>query len=180
MAKKMHKKKHLNERLKTLLWFLIKFNLLAIPLYIILFLNLSYEPLQSFFASITYGTLKLFNYNVAVDSYRISVLMGDQLVQIDISWDSTGWKSLYALFALVIATPISTYNKKLRFLLIGLPAIFVLNFIRILTTILISLNFGFQYFDIVHTILWREGLILAVVGIWYYWLWKEKVKINKK
>jgi hypothetical protein len=42
---------------------------------------------------------------------------------------------------------------------------------------LIALKFGWQYLDVVHNFLWREGLILAVVLIWYIWLRKEKYNI---
>ena len=57
--------------------------------------------------------------------------------------------------------------------------LFLLNFVRIVSTILFSLKFGFQYLDIVHTFLWREGLILAVVCVWYLWLKKTKYNIEQ-
>jgi exosortase/archaeosortase family protein len=71
-------------------------------------------------------------------------------------------------------------KKKIKFLAFGLPFLFFLNFIRILTTILIAINYGFQYFEVVHTLLWREGLILAVVLIWYMWLRRIKYKVKKQ
>ena len=178
------KKNVLRKKLWAAVLFLVKFNLLAIPMYLVLWLNLSYPPLQTFLTGLVYNNLKLMGYGVElINSPSSSVPLisfSDQLPKIQISWDSTGWKTIYALLALTLATPYSNLKGKVRFLAIGIPALLLLNYIRIITTILISLNFGFQYFNIVHTLLWREGLILAVVAIWYLWLKKVKYNIGKK
>ena len=172
----MSKKKLLNKKsLKTLTIFLIKFNLLAIPLYLVMFSGISYEPLQTFLAHLSYAIIKPLGYDIIQSGPILAVSINNQIKQIEISWDSTGWKSMYALFALTIATP-TIFKRKIRFLSICLPTIFLINFLRIITTILISLRYGFQYFEIIHTLLWREGLILAVVLIWYLWLRKSYSK----
>jgi len=165
-------------RLKLIVWFLLRFNLLAIPLYIVIYTNSSFLPLQVLIAQITTVLLKAQGYDVIQNNQIITASVDNSLHNIEVSWDSTGWKSLYALFALVMAVPASNIKSKLKFLSMGLPIIFTLNLFRVLTTILIALNFGFQYFDIVHTFLWREGLIIAVVLIWYFWLRKEKHNIR--
>jgi exosortase/archaeosortase family protein len=107
--------------------------------------------------------------------------------QIVIDADCIGWKSMYMFFALVLATPIREKEKlknkikkffpktKLKALVIGIPVLFIINFFRILTTILIGYYFGISYFNVAHTILWREGLIFAVLLIWFLWLKKEKI-----
>ena len=164
--------------LKLILWFLVRFNILAIPLYAILYLNLSFESLQSLIAQIIGILLKLFGYSIAQNNYVISTLVGNTIQNIEVSFDSTGWKSLYALMALVLAVPKMDLGKKLKFLLVGLPSVFILNLLRILTTIVIALEFGFQYFDVVHLFLWREGLIIAVIAIWYVWLKRERYNIR--
>lgn len=176
MSKKTKKKiRFFNKKeLKTVAWFLVKFNLLAIPLYTVLYLNLSFPLLQTFFATLSYNTIKIFGYNVTQDGFWLTTFTENGVQKIEISWDSTGWKSMYALAALVIATPISNFFRKLRFIPIGILMIFLINYLRITSTILISLKFGFHYFDIVHLFLWREGLILAVVAIWYLWFRKER------
>jgi len=184
------KRKILRKKLWTLVLFLIKFNLLAIPMYIVIAINanqeiLSYQPLQLFLRDITYQTLKFIEYSVGLSedprcSIPVILISGHSIDPICISWDCTGWKSMYALLALTLTTPFSNLRKKLKFLAIGIPTIFFLNYLRIITTILISLNFGIQYFEVVHTLLWREGLILAVIAIWYLWLKKVKYNISQK
>lgn len=174
--RRMFRKKNL----KTVLSFLIVFNLLSIPIYLVIITDYSFQPLQGMVASITTALLEVQGYSIVQNGQFMVVAAGNGIYRVEVSWDSTGWKSVYALFALVMATPVSTLWKKLRFLAIGLPAIFALNIARIVTTMLIAITLGFQYFDIVHTVLWREGLIIAVVLVWYIWLKKEKYNIRYK
>jgi len=178
------KKKILRKKLWVVALFLIKFNLLAIPMYLVLWLDISYPPLQFFLTDLVYRALNFLGYNAALVTSPTSIVplisVSDQFPKIQISWDSTGWKSLYALAALTIATPFATIKGKVKFLAVGLPLLFALNFIRILTTILAAINYGFQYFEVVHTLLWREGLIFAVVLLWYLWLRGIKYKVKKQ
>jgi len=176
MAKKVQRKKKL--KWKQLGMFLLKSNLLAIPMYAVIFLDLSWTPLQNFLAYVTFLILKSMNYTVAVDGYSIFTAVRGELYRIDVSWDSTGWKSLYALAALTLAVSYPLKNK-LKFLAMALPVIFVINIIRIVSTFAYSMSFGFQNFDVIHTILWREGLIFVVLGIWIVWLIRVKYNIRQ-
>ena len=184
MARKTKKRKSLisREKLKIVAWFLIKFNLLAIPLYLILYFGIYYSPLQSFLTAISRPAIELFGYKTTLveqDFCNVHAISGPEFEKpICISWDSTGWKSMYTLAALAIATPFIAWGKKLKFLCIGIPAVFALNYLRIVSTIIIALKCGFQYFNVVHTVLWREGLILVIVAIWYIWLRKVKYNIQ--
>ncbi len=179
MVKRLQKKERVTTRLIPVLKFLVIFNLLAIPLYVALYTNFSFEPLQEFNAKIVASTLKIFGYNADVKGFTINLVTGDITQKIDISWDSTGWKSMYALASLIIATPISKISKRIKFAVLGIGVIFLINYLRILTTIIISAIFGFSLFNIIHTVLWREGLILAVIGLWFTWMVMEKYKIWK-
>jgi exosortase/archaeosortase family protein len=114
-------------------------------------------------------------YSSVVDGYVVKFSSGLSIVNAEMTFDCTGWKSMYALFALVIATPGAALNKKLKFLLVGLPTIFAVNLLRIATTIAFVVSFGIAYLDVVHSILWQEGLIIAVVAVWYLWLRGLKV-----
>jgi exosortase/archaeosortase family protein len=166
------KGKFSEEKLIKILLFLLKFNLLAIPLYIVLYFNFSFSPLQNFLAYLIFQTLKILGYNTSLNGYFLIIQNFPEIIEI--SWDSTGWKSLYALTALVLATPLSNFYKKVKFLILALPTLFLINYVRILTTILISIKFGLKYFEIIHTFLWREGLIFAIIAIWALYLLKEK------
>jgi len=169
----MSSKKLQQKKLLEVLKFIIFFNLLAIPMYLVLYFNLSFDPLRDFLAFLTTKFLSMLGINAAQENLFVDVLANNQLLKIDISFDSTGWKTLYCLFALAIATPKRKIKNKLKFLAVGLPVLFILNFLRIATTILVAVIFGFKYFEVVHIFLWREGLIAAVVIIWYLWLRQE-------
>lgn len=179
MVKGVQKKERVIYRLTTLLIFIVAFNLLAIPLYIVLYADLSFAPLQKFNAQIVSATLRNFGYNMYSEDFTVNLISGDIIQKIEISWDSTGWKSMYAVASLILVTPISTIQRRIKVAIIAVAIIFLINYLRIATTILISIKFGFNFFDIVHTVLWREGLILAVVGVWFGWMRMEKYKIGK-
>lgn len=158
-------------RLLSVAEFLLVFNLLALPMYAVLLTNSTFLPLQNLLSVMTAYALKSQGLSAAVSGPFVSVLDAQNIVRnVEISFDSTGWKSLYALAVLVIATPIYDFRGKLKFLAFGLPGIFALNFLRIWSTVWYSAVFGWQNFDVIHLFLWREGLIAVVVLFWFFWL----------
>lgn len=179
MAEKKHKKKNLiDKKIKTIFIFLIKLNLLVIPLYAIIYYNFSIPAFQNFIASLSYSILKIAGYDFSLQGSVLSTFIGNKFMEIEISWDSTGWKSLYILSALIIATPLGNWNRKLLFILAALPAIFLINLARVTTTIIASINFGFQYFDFLHLFLWRAVSIASVIIFWLIFLKREKNNIR--
>ncbi|MBI2542709.1 MAG: exosortase/archaeosortase family protein [Candidatus Aenigmarchaeota archaeon] len=179
MAGKLQKKERIVSRLNDVLIFLVVFNILAVPLYVALYTDFSIGAVQELNAKLLYGTLKALGYQVETKDAMVYLISDGTPRFIEISWDSTGWKSMYAVAALIIATPISVMSRKVRFIALGILSMFVLNYFRITTTVLISAVYGFQAFDLVHTILWREALIVSVVAFWVIWLAMEKYNIGK-
>jgi len=161
---------------KDVLIFLIKFNLLLIPFYAIIYFDLSFYPLQAAFTNFITSILNFLGYHVSTSGFFL--YLGEKQYPIDISRDCIGWKSAYSLFALVFATP-GLIKDKLKFLVIWIPFLFVVNIFRVLITILVGLNFGFQYLEVIHTFLWQEIMIIALLLVWYIWLRKGNL-IGKK
>lgn len=168
------KKKTLN-RLKSVLWFLVKLNVLAVPLYLISYFGYSVPEFQNIWAQILSGAMNAFGYTNTVLGHTIGTKVGDSIQQIDFSWDSTGWKSLYAMAALVFASGVGALRYKLKFLAWMLPLVFFVNFLRVFSTVVFSINFGFDYFDLVHGFLWSGLMVVFVIGAWYLLFFKEKV-----
>lgn len=160
---------------KDVFLFLIKFNLLLIPFYAIIILDIDFYPLQIAFTNFLAFVLTSLNYPVKTSGFFMFV--GESEFQIDISRDCIGWKSIYSLFALVFATSGDKKNK-LKFLLVWMPVLFVVNIFRVLLTMLVGLNFGLQYLELIHTFLWQQVMIFALIGIFYIWL--RKGKLNMK
>jgi exosortase/archaeosortase family protein len=167
-------KRKTKKKLLEVIWFLIKFNLLAIPLYILIFLNFSFQPLQNLVALLSYKALSVIGIQVSLNQSSLTVIKEYKINVIEISMDCTGWKSVYALFALTISTPAIEIGKKLRFLSISIPALLLFNILRIVTTIYLSLNLSPGYFGLIHDIFWQWGLIVAILIIWVSWLKLEK------
>jgi len=106
------------------------------------------------------------------------LFLGESQYPIDISRDCLGWKSMYSLFALVFATS-GLIKDKLKFLAVWVPVLFVVNIFRVLITMLVGLNLGFQYLEFIHTFLWQGIMIIALVLVWYVWLRRGNL-IGKK
>lgn len=159
--------------LRSALWFLLKLNLLAIPLYLVVYFGYSVPQFQDLWALALARSIESLGYSTAVDGNIIGVQSGNTIQQIDLSWDSTGWKSLYVLAALVFASSGALIGK-LRFIVFGLPLVALVNFLRIDSTVLVSLEYGVEYFPIVHDFLWSSLMIVFVVALWYFLWLKEK------
>ncbi|MEM5766440.1 MAG: archaeosortase/exosortase family protein [Candidatus Aenigmatarchaeota archaeon] len=160
-------------KLLQVLWFLFKFNLLAVPLYILLYFNFSYRPLQDFVTFLSYKLLLTLGVKTSLDGQILKAVNNFNIYFIEMDMDCTGWKSLYTLFSLVMATPSIKLKKKLFFLIITLPSIFFFNIARIVLTIYISL-IDPNFFELIHDFLWKFGLIFAVLASWALWLRYEK------
>jgi len=166
------------EKMLLVLQFLVAFNLLAIPMYVVIWTNAelySLKVLEARLCSLILNAVGIQNFSRENSLY---FFRGGNLYVISVSWDSTGWKSLYTFFSLVLATPIA-WRKKMLPLIIGLPVIFIANIARIVSTIAFSFLSSLQYFSFLHNFLWKEGMIFLVVLLWGFWLWKEKDNINE-
>jgi len=160
--------------LKEVIFFLVKFNLILIPYYLVIYLDLDFYILQKIFASFVGTFLRAIGYPVEVSSFLI--FMGNFVI--DISRDCIGWKSSYSLFALILASP-GKLKEKLKFLSFWIPFFLIINFFRVVITIIIGVKFGLKYLEILHDIVWQEIMILGIVAVWYHWM-KRINKLNKR
>lgn len=154
-------------------FFLVKFNLYLIPFYAIIYFDVSFYPQQIAFTNFLAWTLKALKYPVETSGFMMYI--GESKYPIDISRDCIGWKSMYSIFALVFATT-GKIKDKLKFLVAWIPVLFVINIFRVLITMLVGLNFGLQYLEIIHTFLWQEVMIFTVLAVFYLWLKKLLVR----
>jgi exosortase/archaeosortase family protein len=164
----------------ALLKFLVKFNLFAIPLYLILLLDLRSLWLETFTADVVYSVLQSLGLALERTGNFIIVPIANGSWGAFINWDCTGWKSLLALFALVMATDF-TYKIKLKGLSLLLPALFIINIARIAFMFYFVYAFGLVFFELVHAVIWSWGLILAILILWVLWIrWNRKKPVKKQ
>ena len=155
--------------------FLIKFNILLIPFYAIAYYEISFFALQELYAKFLVYVLSFLGFQATASS--VFIFLDKYEFPINISFDCLGWKSSYSLFALVFATP-GEWRDKLKFLRFWVLAFVVINFVRIMSTVLIGYSFGFPYIEPVHTYFWQFAMIAIVLGVWFLWL-KRRVSIKK-
>ncbi|MBI2232334.1 MAG: exosortase/archaeosortase family protein [Candidatus Aenigmarchaeota archaeon] len=161
--------KELNARLLAVLKFLLKFNIFAIPLYLIILSGYQAEGLITATADIVEQLLSLTGTSFERTGLIFSVPVDNGNWGAVINWDCVGWKSLLAIFALVMATDYPM-RKKLKGLAVLLPAVYIANILRIVFLIWYVAAYDIAYFSIVHAVLWSWGLALLILGSWVLWL----------
>lgn len=157
-----------DKQLMRVFKFIVKFNVFAIPLYLVLFMGWTWPPLQKFIADFTFNNLIYMGYSPSINDFLISIPIKNGDWAAVINWDCTGWKSMLALFALIMATDFKIRLKALCMILI--PVVFFINLLRILFMFFWVKTFDLAYYQTVHTIIWSWGLILTIILLWFLWM----------
>ena len=70
--------------------------------------------------------------------------------------------------AAVIVWPVSL-RARIWALLMGVPALCVLNFARVVSLLFTGISFP-EHFDMVHLAVWQTVMAVAALGMWLLWL----------
>jgi len=81
----------------------------------------------------------------------------------------TGDLELAVLVGAIVATADRKRRERIVGVLVGTLAVFAANAVRIGATIFIGLSWGFGLMDVVHTILFKILLVVAIVGFYAAW-----------
>jgi len=149
--------------------FLSRLIALSLPLYVVMF----------------FADLYAFQVMVASSSHILLEGMGMSVIQegasltangfqFFISQDSTGWKSMLFLGALVLAVPEVFWRRRIVGLLVGIPIIYLGNLGRVIAIVMVEQAYGFQAAMVVHDYLWRIGLIGIVLSFWGVWFYLSR------
>ncbi len=154
---------------KKIIIFLAKLNLFSIPLYAAILSGFQWTPLMEITTQITLAFLQATGIETTMLGNLITIPVNEGSFGAFVSWDSTGWKSMLALLALMFATEFPM-RKKLSGLAL-LPVVYALNIIRIWFMFFIS-TVSTRYFELAHLTVWSWGMIFAVLGLWILWMKK--------
>jgi len=169
------------ERLFHTFLFFSRLLALSLPLYLIIsFGNLA--PFQVFVASLSNHLLNMLGLETVQNGAYLTVGMNNptkQAFEFLISEDSTGWKSMIFLSALIFAVPKIGISKRMKGLLIGIPVIFLANLSRIIGIVLIERGYSLQAALIAHDYLWRFLLVGIALSLWVFWLRMDITSRNK-
>lgn len=175
MKRKAHRRTHRKQKKASpnqayrLTFFLLKFNLFSVPLYAIL---VSGAKLPFLIATTTFLSYSLVSATIpaSMENSIISIPAADGSFAAYITWDSTGWKSMLAMAALIFATDFPR-RKKLRGL-VFVPLVYAANIVRIWLMFLAVHWYGTGVFPFLHTTLWSFGLIATILAFWVIWMKK--------
>lgn len=88
--------------------------------------------------------------------------------QVQIIDECTGVLEIVIYTAAVLAYP-TTWRKKLWGILLGAPAIYTFNVIRIIVLLIVG-AYSQKVFDFLHLYFWQVTLIIIIATIWVAWL----------
>jgi exosortase/archaeosortase family protein len=159
------------ERQWKLLQFLARLAALSVPLYIIIALAVDLSALQLAVAGNSAWLLGFMGNQVSQDGVLVGVgVLEGSGFSFAISPDCTGWKSMLFLFGLIFAVPAVAWKRRLIGLALGLPAIWLVNLLRITSAVYAQQAWGIEAAMVLHDVWWQLGLAAAVLAIWYAWL----------
>ncbi len=158
------------KKLWAIFIFLTRFLVLSLPLHFLLWINFDATSLQIFVAKAVEKMLELSGIEAARNGTFLLMSTKTGALSVEIIKDCVGWKSVLALFGLIFATPGVTLKRRMLGLIAGAPIIFLGNLLRIYATIAVTVYNGLEAWEITHTFLWQEGLIILVIVTWYFWL----------
>jgi exosortase/archaeosortase family protein len=168
MKRKNRESKRTKESRRVLI-FLAKFNIFAIPLYAILLSGFQLVQLMQLTTHLAFAFLRLTGINAELHGDIISVPVSNGNFGAYVSWDSTGWKSMLALLALIFATDFPSRKKLVGLML--LPAVYLINILRIwFMFFIVTVNVA--YFEFAHLTVWSWGLIFSILALWVLWMKK--------
>jgi exosortase/archaeosortase family protein len=150
--------------------FLAVFTVLAGPFYLVLASGWDATGIRAMTATVSAAVLNAAGVEVTSSG---SFVHGSAMV-LDVTRDSTGWKSVLVFTALVLATGRSL-RATVRGLATGVVVLFVANVLRITTMFYAVTVYGMSY-ELLHTVLWRWGLTAVVLVTWLGWITEKPVQ----
>ncbi len=160
-----------NKKLWDVFVFLVRFTAMVFPLYLLIWLNWNPVWLRSLDAGIASEILNL----LGVPATHTGTFFQTSGLTVNVSIDSTGWKSFLALTALVVAVRDVDIKDRVVGIVGGAVAVFTANIVRLVSMAYAVEIWGVSY-EVLHTVLWRWGLTVVVLGCWLAWMrWKEEL-----
>lgn len=151
--------------------FLVRFTILAAPVYLLLWQNWNPLWLRTVNAKISSSVLNL----LRVETSQLQTFIETNTFTVDVSTDSTGWKSFIALTALILSVRGEKIRKKIYGIVLGTALVFLGNIVRLVSMMYMVEKLGIPY-ELIHKFLWRWGLTFLVLIAWLVWLNWEDVR----
>ncbi len=122
------------------------------------------EPFTLFIATLTRWTLGPFGGEVAQEG----TIVAFDGVRLNILEECNGVPAIIVFVSAILAYPASIRLKAIG-LALGMPAIFVVNQVRVLSLFFAHRFLSKQVFDLLHEYVWQFVIIIFSVLLWIYW-----------
>lgn len=156
------------ERQWKLLQFLARLAALSVPLYMIIALAIDLSALQLAVAGNSAWLLGVMGNQVSQEGVLVGVgTLEGAGFSFTISPDCTGWKSMLFLFGLIFAVPAVACKRRLLGLAAGIPVLWGVNLLRIVSAVYAQQAWGIEAAMVLHDVWWQLGLAAAVLAVWY-------------
>jgi len=119
----------------------------------------------SFTARLFFRVLKLLGFSVSLSGAVIQL----KHISLEIVYECTGVFAFFILSGAILAYPSRGWHKLLGHI-VGLPAVFILNIVRLVLLAVIGEYFSRPVFDFVHEYLWQITFIVVVLLLWVLWI----------
>ncbi len=138
--------------------------LISIVVYIWVRNSSTIEPFLGFNAQLATDIWNLFDNSVSAEGTLIS--SSDFNFEVTAECTSIGPTAI--LLSAIIAWP-STIKEKIKGIIVGATALFIINLIRILTLFYIGSHFP-NHLDLFHYYIWQGIIVLLALGLWAFWM----------
>jgi len=158
------------KKLLLLSIFLLNLSIYSIPL-LLFHLNIIKLP-ENILETYTYFLSKLIFFEK--QTYKNYIIVKGFEFLID--QECIGIKSSLGFFAIIMATPTKNFKKRIRYFVILLPLVLLLNLVRILSTIYLFYFFNINPY-LLHNILWEIINTAFITILWLIFYIKNKKDI---
>jgi len=146
---------------------------LSIPLYLLIYTKADFTFAQTEVARQLAFISRLVGNPAISDGY----LVRSGNVVLEVIEACVAWKDIFAFIALVLAVPNRSLRAKAIGIVLGSIGIYLANLARLLTVLLVAINEP-SLAEVVHSVLWKFGMISIILVFWIIWLGLSGKGIN--
>ena len=105
---------------------------------------------------------------IGLEGRAEGTLVTSSIYSAEIIWECTGVTPILVFVAAVAAYP-SVWHRKVYGVLLGVPALLVINQVRLVSLFYVGHWFP-EFFDTAHLLVWQSLIIFFTVMVWVVWM----------
>ncbi|MFH0961371.1 MAG: archaeosortase/exosortase family protein [archaeon] len=138
---------------------------MAIPLYLLIYLKADFRFAQETVAGQVAAVSRLLGNPAVAEGY----LVKSSNVILEVIEACVAWKDVFAFIALVIAVPNRSAKEKAFGIIVGSLVMYLANLARLVTVLFVAVRIP-AFTEVVHSVLWKFGMISLILLVWLSWM----------